>query len=114
MSRLICLLSAVTLLAMIPVATAEDKKDDTKKTEQKSDPKPSSANDYTSVGEFSGILARGPGKSGNTITMRGAKITVRTTASGRATLRAAEENQTVELTPDCKVRFMQPPPRTDE
>src|SRR5262249_50970399 len=117
MSRLIYLFSAAALLLASSPLTAADKdekKDDKKKTEQKSDVKPSSSGDYTSVGEYSGVLARGPGKSGNSIALRGAKLSIRTSTYGRATLRATEDVQTVEMTPDVKIRVMQPPPRTDE
>jgi hypothetical protein len=109
MSRLLCVVS-VALIATLPLVAADEKKDDKKKTEQKSDAKPSSANDYTPVGEASGVLARGPGKSGNSIALRGAKLTV----TGTRRLKAVEDDHVIELTPDAKVRFMQPPPRTDE
>src|SRR5262245_2724266 len=116
MLRVTSLISAAALLfATSPLIAADkdEKKDDTKKTEQKSDTKPSSSGDYTSVGEYSGVLARGPGKSGHSIGLRGAKLSVQT-SRGRSTLRATEDVQTVEMTPDVRVRFMNPPPRTDE
>src|SRR5712691_10199866 len=99
MSRFIGLLFAVLLMAALPLA-ADEKKDDKKKTEQKSDVKPSSASDYTAVGEVSGVLARGPGKSGNSIALRGAKITV----TGSLRLKAVKDDHVIDLTPDVKVR----------
>ncbi len=111
MSRFIGLLFAVLLMAALPLA-ADEKKDDKKKTEQKSDAKPSSASDYTPIGEVSGVLGTGPGKSGNSITLRGAHITLQGTYR-RANFKAVEEKQVIDLTPDVKVRVMQPPPRAD-
>lgn len=114
MSRLTCLLCAVALAVPLAAADTDEKKDDKKKTEQKADPKPTNASDYVPAGEISGVLARGAGKNENSIALRGTRLAVQGANRGRPSLRAVEDDHVYELTPDVKIRFMHPPPKTDE
>ena len=112
MFRFTTVLAAFALAAALPLHAADEKKDE-KKTEKKADPKPASPSEYTSVGEINGVLARGPGKSGDSIALRGTKLTSQGNYR-RPNVKVVEDDTVIELTPDVKVRFMHAPPKTDE
>jgi hypothetical protein len=107
------LLTAVALLvAALPLAAAE--KDDKKKTEPKSDARASTSNDYVVVGEYDFVVASGPGKDGGSIKVRGNKLTLQQGNRGKGNLKAVEDDPTIELTPDVKVRLIKLPVKKDE